>query len=531
METSTNRRFRTSQATATVLAATTLGAAVALSGCSAGETATTGARVAAEGSTDMLRVATGAPPASLDFTTTAGAAIPQALMGNVYETLVRITGSGEIVPGLATSWDISPDRRTYTFQLREGVRFSNGSPFNAHTAEFSIQRVLSPAWSNGLKKAMNPVASTRVIDDSTLEVTLSAPSQSWLWNMGTLVGAMMSPDGVDKLSYAPVGTGPYLVDQWAVGSSLSFRENPEYWGPAPRNPRAELRYFHDQTAATNALRTGDVDVVWAMSAPELIDAATASGDVHVEVGTSNGELLLSMNNRRAPFDDVAVRRAVLHAVDRHGINQAVFEGLGTDTGGTPVAPADPWFDPSTGVEPDPDTARRILAEAGYATDGSDPRLAITLTIPSLNYAQDSAEILFSQLREIGFQPTIESAEFPSVWLSQVMGAHDYQMSLIAHVEPRDITRLFGDPSYYLGFDSPAVRDAFTQADSAPDAESAHLMRTAVELIMNDAGAVTILNVPNVVLYRPGITGTQATVVTDSIPLPAMAVTQEVDRDS
>lgn len=516
-------------AKATVLAAPVLGAAVALSGCNAGHTATTGVHAAASEGTGTLRVATGAPPASLDFTTTGGAAIPQALMGNVYETLVRIDASGNVTPGLAKTWDISPDRRTYTFHLREGVRFSNGSPFNASTAEFSIHRVKSPAWSNGQKKAMDPVQATRVIDEHTLEVTLDEPSQSWLWNMGTLVGAMMTPDGVDKLAEQPVGTGPYLVDRWAVGTSLSFTENPDYWGPAPRHSRAELRYFHDQTAATNALRTGDVDVVWAMSAPELIDAATARGDVGVEVGTSNGELLLSMNNQRAPFNDVAVRRAVFLAVDRQGINQAVFEGHGTDTGGTPVAPADPWFDPRAGIAPNPEQARRILEEAGYATDGSDPRLAVTLTIPSLNYAQDTAEILFSQLREVGFQPTIESAEFPSVWLSQVMGAHDYQMSLIAHVEPRDITRLFGDPTYYLGFDSPAVREAFAAADSAPEDQSEQLMRRAVSLIMEEAGALTIVNVPNVVLHTPGVTGIEANVVTDSIPLPRIAVEQGASR--
>ena len=136
----------------------------------------------------VLTVATSAPPASLDFTTTGGAAAPQALMGNVYETLVLIDDSGTPQPFLAASWDVSDDRTVYTFHLREGVTFSDGLPFTAHDAAFSINYVQS-SWTNGLKAQMDPVRSAEAVDDLTLRVELTEPTEGWLWSMGTLTGA------------------------------------------------------------------------------------------------------------------------------------------------------------------------------------------------------------------------------------------------------------------------------------------------------------------------------------------------------
>jgi len=137
-------------------------------------------------------------------------------MGNVYEGLVRIDQDSTIQPLLATSWELDDAGTTYTFHLREGVKFSNGDEFTADTAKFSIDRVAD--WSNGLKASMSVVDHTEVVDQHTLKVVLKQRSNGWLWSMGTLVGAMMTPNGVANLATKPVGTGPYVVDKWAVGT-------------------------------------------------------------------------------------------------------------------------------------------------------------------------------------------------------------------------------------------------------------------------------------------------------------------------
>lgn len=446
---------------------------------------------------DLLTVATSAPPASLDFTTTGGAAAPQALMGNVYETLVLIDDTGQPRPFLATSWDTSDDGTVYTFHLRDDVTFSDGEPFTAADAAFSIHYV-QEKWTNGLKAQMDPVASAEALDPLTLRVVLREPSASWLWSMGTFTGAMMSERSIARLATDPLGTGPYTVDRFDEGTAITFRARGDYWGEPGRD--AQIRYFSDATSAVNALRAGDVDVVWAMQAPQLV--RSLPDDVQVEVGTTNGEVLLSMNNNAAPFDDPDVRRAVAYAIDRNALNQVVYDGLATDTGGAPVPPTDPWFTGKDYYPFDPDEARRLLA-------GRTPEL--TITVPSLPYAQTAAELVFSQLRDVGFKVRLETVEFPAVWLNKVLKQADYQASIVAHVEPRDMGNLFGNPNYYLGYDSARTRELI----KAGDVES---MRLAVDQIMGDAAALTLVNAPNIVLMRHGISGLNPNVVTDSLPL-------------
>lgn len=450
-------------------------------------------------------IATTSAPASLDFTNTSGAAIPQALMSNIYEGLIRIDSGGKIQPLLATSWDVSDDRTQYTFHLHENVTFSDGSPFNADTAKFSIDRVKTD-WTNGLRVGMDVVDSTEVINEYTLRVTLSQPSNQWLWNMGTAIGAMMSPAGVEKLSSSPVGTGPYALTHWSVGRAIGFTARDDYWGRQPRNDAATIRYFSDATATTNALQSGDVDMIWAMQAPQQL--ATLD-DFEVAVGTTNGEMLLSMNNQRAPFDDVRVRQAVMHAVDRQAVIDTAMEGYGTDTGGVPVPPTDPWFEESTRYPFDPDRARQLLEQAGAVGT------TVTMSIPSLPYAQAVSEILYSQLRDVGFNPVIESTEFPAVWLAQVMSQHNYDMSLIAHVEPRDLPTLFS-PGYYLGFDDPQTQEILAQADATEN--EIELMRDAVDRIMEQAAANNLMNVANIVVMDPDITGVDPNVVSGALEL-------------
>ena len=445
---------------------------------------------------DNVVVAASAAPAGLDFTTTGGAAAPQALVGNVYETLVRIDASGTPVPHLAER--VERDGGVFTFHLRDGVTFADGTPFTADDAAFSIHYVQNE-WTNGLKAQMDPVTHVEVVDERTLRVAVEggeAAEDAWLWSMGTLTGAMMAPAGVDKLATAPLGTGPYTVKRFDVGEAIEFDAREDYWGGDVAHDGL-IRYFDDPVSAVNALRVGDADVVWGMQAPQLID--TLPEDIRVEVGTTNGEVLLSMNNTRAPFDDPDVRRAVAYAVDRAAVNEVVYNGLGTDTGGAPVPPTDPWY-PGRDFYPfDPDKARELLA-------GRTPE--ITITVPNRPYAQEASELIYSQLRDVGFRVRLETVEFPAVWLNQVLKGHDYQASLVSHVEPRDVPMLFGNPEYYLGYDNAVVRERIAAGD----------MAGAVEQIMDDAAALTLTNAPNIVLYAPGVSGLDPNVVTDSLPL-------------
>jgi peptide/nickel transport system substrate-binding protein len=154
------------------------------------------------------------------------------LLYNVYEPLVKLTNDGSVIPDLATSWRVSPDRRTYTFDLVAGAKFSNGVPFTAADAAFSINRVKTD-WTISLKAAMDVVQEVTALSPTRLQVRLSKPSNDWLYGMTTRVGAMFSRTGVDKLATNPIGTGPYILKRWNRGDSISLQRNDSYWGKKP----------------------------------------------------------------------------------------------------------------------------------------------------------------------------------------------------------------------------------------------------------------------------------------------------------
>lgn len=488
--------------------------ALFLPACSAGSTGTTGG---GGQDSERLTVALTGEPDNLDFTTTSGSAIPQALMGNVYEGLVKIGQDGGIEPLLATSWDLSDDRRTYTFHLREGVTFSNGSPFNADAVKFSIEQVQSDAWENGLKAKMDVVESVTAVDDTTVEVVLTKPSNAWLWDMGTLVGTMFTPDGADDLPASPIGTGPYTVQEWAKGDHLTLAARDGYWGEKPKTETVVLRYFSDAVATTNALSSGDVDVVQNLQAPELLQSFEANDEYRVIAGSSPGKVMLPMNNRVAPFDDPKVRQAVMYALDRKAIVDTAWAGYGTPAV-APVAETDPYHENLDDMYPhDVAKAKKLLAEAGHP-DGID----ITLTVPTRPYATSVSEIVVSQLAEAGIRATIETAEFPAVWLRDVFKNHDYEMSVILHTEARDVLTIYNDPDYYVGYDNSKIAPLAAEADAGSEQEYTDTMKQVVRIIEEDAASANLFMFPNIVVSRATVSGIPENAVTEAFEVATIA---------
>lgn len=482
--------------------------ALALAACSAGSTATDdGAGVAR---TDVT-VAVGAEPVNLDFTTTAGAAIPQLLLNNVYETLVKVDQDGELQPLLAESWTVSDDRTVYDFTLREGVTFSDGTPLDADDVVASIERVRSD-WTTSLKAKMDVVAEAAKVDATHVRVTLTHPSNAWLFDMGTAVGAVF-PDTLDvDLRTAAVGSGPYEVTEVVQGDHVTLTGRDDYWGGAPALDTVTVRYLTDPVAAQNALRAGDVDMLFNLAQADSVDQLAADAGLQVVEGTSTGEVLLSYNNRVAPFDDPRVRQALNHAIDRQAVLDATAGGHGTLLGAA-VPPTDPYYEDLADAYPyDPDRARELLAEAG----ASDLRIAFD--VPNRAYATSAAEVIVSQLADVGVTADIVTDEFPAVWLDKVFTRHDYQMTLILHSEARDLLTIYGDPDYYVGYDAARIADTAARADAGTPEEYVTGMREVVRTIVADAPGQVLYLMPNLVVAAQGLEGIPANAVTESMDL-------------
>lgn len=451
------------------------------------------------GGNTSLKIGFAAEPETLDFSTTDGAAIPEAMLVNVYEGLVKLDENGKIQPLLAKSWDISKDRKTYTFDLQENAKFSNGTPFTADSVKFSIERVKSPAWKISLKSYMDVVKNVKVVSPTKVQVTLKQPSNNWLFQMTTRIGAMYSEDGVSDLATKPVGTGPYVVKRRVRGDSLLLEQNPDYWGTKPQMTSVTFKYFKDATALNNAMLSNAIDVIGTLQAPDSLNQFEDTNRFNVITGTTNGEVTIALNNASGPMKDKKLRQAVSAGIDREAVLKAAWAGQG-ELIGSMVPPTDPWYEELTSISPyDPAKAKKLLAETGRSS------LNLRFRVPNLPYATAPAQVVKSQLKKVGINANIDILEFPARWLAEVFTKHDYDMSIVQHVEPRDIVT-FGNPDYYWGYDNKQVQDLLKQADEGTEEQQVTDMKQVARTLAEDAAAYWLYNFPNIEVSTPDIEG-------------------------
>jgi peptide/nickel transport system substrate-binding protein len=494
---------------AVALAATAL---LAVTACSAGSGTSSGG--SSPGSSQNLSIGLVAEPASLDFTTTDGAAIPQALLGNIYETLVKQDDSGKIVPSLAKSWTVSPDRKTYTFDLVDNAKFTNDKPFTANDAVFSINRVKT-AWTISLKSAMDVVAGAKALSPTQLQVTLSKPSNDWLFRMTTRIGAMFSESGVSALATAPVGTGPFKFSKWNRGDSIVLARNDSYWGTKPFFQQITLKYFKDATALNNALLTSTINVIGTVQAPEALSQFTSNSKYQVIEGTTNGEVLLSFNNSRPVFKDLRTRQAIRMAIDHKALLDTCWAGRGKLIGSM-VPPTDPWYEDLTNVAPyDVAKAKSLLQASGAAGK------TLRLRLPTLPYATSCGQVVKSQLEQAGLKVQIDQLEFPAAWLTTVFKNADYDMSIIAHVEPRDLGAVF-NAKYYTRYDDPTLQGYLAAADSGDEAAQVDNMKKAARRLSEQAAGDWLFLLPNLMVADKDVKGLPTNAITENFDLSKLA---------
>lgn len=438
-------------------------------------------------------------PPTLDLTANPAAAIPQVLLYNVYETLVRLEEDGSISPLLAESYDISEDGLTYTFQLRAGVTFHNGDPVTAADVVFSINNV-KDTETHPFTTTFAPIESVEAVDDLTVQVNLSQISANLLFFMTQGQGSILNEAAIDTIENSAVGTGPFLFDSWTVGDSIVLTKNPGYWADPALLDKVTFRYIQDPNALNNALLAPDgIDMIAGVSAPELLEVFETDDRFEVQTGLTYGEIVLSLNGRNEPLDDVRVRQAISHAINREDVVELAYSGYG-EVIGTFSTPLDPWFKDLTDVYPyDPQAAEDLLAQAGVDD------LTLRMVLPPTSYAERSGEIIASQLDEVGINVEITNVEWP-VWLEDVFSNFDYDMSIVAHVEPNDLAQ-YGNPDYYWGNDSPQVAELLAQADAEPDeARRNEIYGQVLDEITAVAADDWLFVLPALGVVKRGVTG-------------------------
>jgi peptide/nickel transport system substrate-binding protein len=414
-------------------------------------------------------------PPNLDPTAGAAAAIDEVVYANVFEGLTRFGPDGAIQPALAEGWEVSEDGLTWTFELREGVTFHDGTAMDADDVVFTLDRARAEDSVNAQKVLFEAIDTVEAVDPATVRITLSRPEGNLPFNLAWGDAVIVAPESAETNATEPVGTGPFQVADWAQGDRVELVRYPGYWGEAPSLERATFRFIADPNAAFAAMMAGDVDAFPNFPAPETLAAFENDPRFSVIVGTTEGETILAMNNARL---DAALRGAITHAVDRQAIIDGAMFGYGTPIG-THFAPHNPdYVDLTAESEFDPARAETLLAESEYRGE------PLTLMLPPPSYARRGGEIVASQLRAVGIETEIQNLEWAQ-WLEQVFTGRDYDLTIVSHTEPMDIN-IYARPDYYFAYDSEAFRALMDQLAAEPNPEGrSALLRQAQEMIARD----------------------------------------------
>jgi peptide/nickel transport system substrate-binding protein len=396
------------------------------------------------------------------------------------------------------------------------VTFHDGTTMDAEDVKFSLDRARAEDSTNAQKALFADIASVDVVDPLTVQITLSQPNGNLLFNLAWGDAVIVAPESIDTIKTAPVGTGAFTFTNWVQGDRIDLARNPDYWGEAPALSAATFKFISDPTAAFAAMMAEDVDAFSGFPAPENLPQFEADPRFQVLVGSTEGETILSINNKQAPFDNPKVRAAVSHAIDRQAIIDGAMFGYGTPIG-THFAPHNPAYVDLTGTSAhDPEKARALLAEAGLA-DG----FTTTLHLPPPSYARRGGEIIAAQLAEVGITAEIINVEWAQ-WLETVFRGKNFGLSIVSHTEPMDIG-IYARPDYYFQYDNAVFQDLMAELTGTTDPDArTKMLQQAQEIIANDYVNGFLFQLASLSVAKADLQGLWANAPTQATDLTAVS---------
>lgn len=433
------------------------------------------------------------------------------VIGEMFEGLVRHpAGSTEIEPALAEKWQMSDDGTQYTFTLRQGVTFHDGTPFNAEAVKFNFDRQADPNnayYSLGAfwywAAYMWPVTSLDVVDEFTVRYTLSQPYAYFLEYLCGGMGMMVSPAAVEQYGedfvQNPVGTGPYKFAKWDKGQQIALEAYDGYWGAKPAIKQVVFRPIPEEATKMASMLTGEVHL--ALEIGPVSKAQLEASSAHTVFTAPTGSIwFMSMNVQQKPFDDLRVRQAIAHAVNKESIVHDILKDT-ADIAQSPIAPAYPCYNPDITVyEYNPDKAKQLLAEAGYA-DGLSVLFDVPQSGSGMQLPVEMATAIQADLAAVGIDAKIEITEF-NTWMDRIRTPEvqlaEMSWNVPPAVEDDILSNVFSEPglppegfntSWYA---NDQVLALLKEAGSIADLEGrCKLIREAQKLITDDAPAVFV----------------------------------------
>ena len=460
-----------------------------LTGCSTGERVDLG-----DGAAGSLVAAIAGEPDQLDPHKTT-AYFSFEVLENVFDTLVEPDANLEMKPALAESWDVSGDQLTWTFHLRRGVTFHDGSPFTADDVVYSYRRIIDEQLTNVDK--FSAVTDVSAPNADTVVIRLKQPTPNLLTNIGGFKGmAIVSRRNVEsgEITTHPIGTGPFSFSGQKSGDSITLKANPSYWGTPPKISGVTFRFISEPTTALSALQAGEVD--WTDSIPPQRVAQLRDDDsINLAVTPSNDYWYLALNEARKPWSDVRVRQAIAYGIDRDAIVAATSYGTAA-ANQLAIPEGNPWYTAYDRYGYDIEKAKGLLREAG-ATD-TDLDMLVTSEYPETVTA---AQVIADNLAPLGITVNIRTVDF-ATWLDeQNTGNFDMlMMGWLGNIDPDD----FYYAQHHTDGTSNAQKFSDPEVDRLLDGGRVETNHQARAGLYSRAATIIADKVSYIYLYNPSV---------------------------
>jgi peptide/nickel transport system substrate-binding protein len=443
-----------------------------------------------------------ADPPGWDPTKSTSQEIARVTYNNVYEGLTTITQDGTIQPRLAESWTTSEDGLIWTFKIREGVKFHDGTDLTLDDIVAAFARVKDPESGFTHPEYFTNLETVTAGEGNTVVFTLSKPSSSLLYNLARPDSIIYPAAKADTQASEPIGTGPFKFAEYVVGSEVRLEKFADYYVEGvPLLDAAVFKIIPDANATFAALQAGDIDMIGVSVVPEIALQVQADPNLKlIDSGNTTAEITMALNNSKAPLDNKLVREAITYAIDKNAIVEGAMSGFGTVIS-THATPAEPYYIDPNPYPYDPEKAKALLAEAGYP-DGFEINFEATAEYP---LERRAAEVITQQLSEVGIKANLQIIDF-TTWVNKIFLGGDYDMTIIGHAEPRDIS-IYGNPDYYYKYNNPKIAELLAQIEATPDeAGQMELYRQIATIIAADAVNVWVYMPSNLIAARKDIYG-------------------------
>lgn len=441
---------------------------------------------------------------SLDPHQTVAAGTREVLF-NIFEGLVKPNSDGEMIPAVAEKYTLSEDGTTYTFTLREGVKFHNGQAVTAEDVVYSINRcaAVPEGQEKPLVAAFSAVKSVEALDEKTVAVTIAQRDLEFI----SYMTAAIIPADYENQDTAPVGTGPFKFVSRTPQQDFVMERFEDYWGAPAWLDKVTYKICENADALVMNLNGGSIDLCAHLTSAQ---ASQLNQNFQVLEGTMNLVQAIYLNNQAKPFDNQLVRQALCYAIDRQGIMDMVADGHGTAVGSSIYPAFTKYFVPELVDKYPHDVAKakELLAQAGYP-DGFD----MTISVPN-NYQphMDTAEVVAEQLREAGINVTIQPVEW-STWLDTIYNGRQFQATVVgvdaANMTARAMLERFTSDygKNFINYNNPAYDALFQQAINDQDeAEQTDLYKQMETMLADTAANVYIQDLCDLVAMRQDLGG-------------------------